>query len=198
MIAFIMGILMLGMTFIISNALVGPEELSLNCATIVDGKTTREQTVRLLGPPEQKIQTDSFQLEEYLEELTLEKSDYPKGQYEIWKYFDWRYPSSSDTHHARQETLCSCLVVIDDRGVVIKKIYSETEIISLYLCKAAKDDCDRITKRGVPITFAPQATPKTPGQISRSPPSHYPTFFETLKVQSVIGVNSPGDPLVFI
>jgi len=145
---FRIGVLMLGMAFTSSCALMGPRKLSVDCAEIVDGVTTGEQIVRLLGSAEHKIQMDSAQLEEYLEELTLDKSDYPKGQYEVWKYIDWRHPAYSKTDFTWHETLCSCVVVIDDRDVVVKKIYSEIEIMCLTVCKATNKESDERTQWG--------------------------------------------------
>jgi len=98
-----------------------------NVDNIIENKTTYKDMVRMYGYPKsigenrQMFIFDNKGLKNYLYGYTLKKYDFPEGEYEVWRYFNYyRGAGVGWVKHKRQDLI----IVYNKKGIVINKYFS--------------------------------------------------------------------------
>ena len=111
--------------FFLSCASYGTKGLSQhNVGKIIENKTTYKDMVRMYGYPKSLLENrqmfifNNKELKNYLYGYTLKKYDFPEGEYEVWRYFNfYRGAGVAWVKHKRQDLI----IVYNKKGIVIKK-----------------------------------------------------------------------------
>ena len=117
------------MASLVSCVSAGTPRLSEESSeTIVEGKTTKNEIVSLLGEPDQMLRLDKASLDIYIHRVLTEKPPenmFSEGQYEVLTYSKWNYFAVGPMLFPSQETSKALVLVIDPYGVCVKIFYEE-------------------------------------------------------------------------
>ncbi len=94
---------------------------------VVEGQTTKDEIVSLLGNPEQQLRLHKQSLENYIRRVSLERPaevSFPEDQYEVWTYSRWSH-FAAPVFLPGQETATFFIVVIDSNGMCVKKLFAK-------------------------------------------------------------------------
>lgn len=112
--------------FFLSCASMGTKELSQhNIDKIIENKSTYKDVVKIFGYPQSVLEGRQMfifnekELKNYLYGYTLEKYDFPEGEYEVWRYL---YIYSGAFSKDRRKDL---IIVFNKKGIVIKILFSD-------------------------------------------------------------------------
>ena len=107
---------------------VGSSNLSAkNTAKIINGQTTKNEIVELLGEPEKILKLDKAGLENYLSRVAVSDSSplgFAEDHYEVWIYNSWSHAAGLVLTPSYEEAKV-CLVVINSEGVCAVKYYTK-------------------------------------------------------------------------
>ena len=113
---------------IVSCVSTGAPKLSESSVRrIVDGETTKSEVSNLLGKPEQILILDKKSLEHYIARVTTiypADLNFQEGHYEVWTYSRWSHFASLVLFPS-YETAKFCMLVINNDGICLKKLYVE-------------------------------------------------------------------------
>lgn len=92
---------------------------------IVEGKTTKQEVVKLLGQPDDIAYYDKKTVDEYIHRIFLKRppeDKFPEDKYEFWRYWKFKdFPGLLPyTNRSVEE---SSTIILNSKGVIIKKIY---------------------------------------------------------------------------
>lgn len=94
---------------------------------IVEGKTTKQEIVKLLGHPNYSTYYDKKTVDEYMHRIYLKRPPedmFPKDKYEFWLY--WKYTTFSGplpfTNRSVQEI---ARIIMNSKGVCVKNMYKK-------------------------------------------------------------------------
>jgi hypothetical protein len=98
-----------------------------NTAKIINGQTTKNEIVELLGEPEKILKLDKAGLENYLSRVAA--SDAPplgfgEDHYEVWIYNSWSHAAGLVLTPSYEEAKV-CIIVINSEGVCAEKYYTK-------------------------------------------------------------------------
>ena len=97
-----------------------------NTDKIMNGKTTKEEAIKLLGEPEQIVKLDKEGLETYLNRVAVSDSPLPEfreGLYELLIYNRWNHAAVLVLTPSYEEAKM-CIIVIDSEGVCVERFYA--------------------------------------------------------------------------
>ena len=107
---------------------VGSSNLSAkNTAKIINGQTTKNEIVEVLGEPEEILKLDKAGLENYLSRVAVSDSPplgFAEDHYEVWIYNSWSHAAGLVLTPSYEEAKV-CLVVINSEGVCAVKYYTK-------------------------------------------------------------------------
>ena len=107
---------------------VGSSNLSAkNTAKIINGQTTKNEIVELLGEPEKILNLDKAGLENYLSRVAVSDSSplgFAEDHYEVWIYNSWSHATGLVLTPSYEEAKV-CIIVINSEGVCAEKYYKK-------------------------------------------------------------------------
>lgn len=106
----------------------GSSNLSLkNTEKIISGETTKNEVAEVLGEPEQILKLTKEGLENYLSGVVVSgppPQGFGEDIYEVWIYNRWNHAAGLVLTPSYEEAEV-CIIVIDGRGVSVKKFYAK-------------------------------------------------------------------------
>ena len=115
------------LALVVSCVSTGAPKLSEDkVKTIVEGKSSKDDVIKLLGHPEQSLKLDKINLDNYINRVLATKVPedmFPVGQYEIWTYNKWSYFAIDPLLIPSHESSKISLVIFDSNDICIKKFY---------------------------------------------------------------------------
>ena len=116
------------MCLVASCVSAGSSKLSENkIKQVINGKTTKNEIVEVLGEPEQSLNLDRQGLENYLSRVGVSDS-LPHGlledHYEVWIYHRWSHTTGLVFTPSYEEAEL-CIIVMDSKSVCVARMYAE-------------------------------------------------------------------------
>lgn len=115
-------------TLVVSCVTTGDAKLTEQAAgKIIEGETTRDEIVNLLGKPEQILNLDKESLENYVRRVSVGEPleiNLAEDQYEVWTYSRWNQAAVLVLFPS-YEKATSCILIINSDGICVKKLYTE-------------------------------------------------------------------------
>ncbi len=116
------------MYLVTSCVSAGSSNLSVkNAEKIINGKTTKNKIVEVLGEPEQILKLDKEGLENYLNRVAVSDSPplgFAEDHYEVWVYNSWSHAAGLVLTPSYEEAKV-CIIVIDSKGVCAESFYAK-------------------------------------------------------------------------
>lgn len=122
-------IILMGLTN--SCVSTGTPQLSVNTIKhVIEGESSKDEVLLLLGPPEQELKLDQKSLYSYIHRVFSSKvsdDEFIEGQYEVWTYNKWSHFSVDPLMAPSYESSRVSLLVFNGNDICIKKFYDEAE-----------------------------------------------------------------------
>jgi hypothetical protein len=99
---------------------------------VIEGESSKDQVLRLLGPPEQSLILDKTSLNIYINRVfpTKVTGDFIlESRYEVWMYSNWSYFAVDPLLIPSKESFKISLVIFNRNDVCIKKLYDEENMV---------------------------------------------------------------------
>ena len=112
----------------------GTSKLSENeIEKVIEGKSKKNDIIRLFGHPEQSLKLDKMSLDTYIYRVLSTKvpdNMFPEGQYEVWSYNKWSNFTVDPLVVPSHEISKVCLLIFNSNDICIKKFYDEEDMIT--------------------------------------------------------------------
>jgi hypothetical protein len=127
----LLSIILFGL--ITSCVSIGTSKLSENVMNnVIEGESSKDQVLRLLGPPEQSLISDNTSLDIYINRVVPTKviGDFIlESRYEVWMYSKWSYFAVDPFLIPSKESSKIGLVIFNRNDVCIKRLYNEENMV---------------------------------------------------------------------
>jgi hypothetical protein len=99
---------------------------------VIEGQSSKDQVLRILGLPEQSLALDEKSLEIYIDRVfpTKVAGDFvPESRCEVWIYRNWSYFAVDPLLIPSKESSRIALVIFNLNNLCVKILYNEGNIV---------------------------------------------------------------------